>query len=50
MRTTINEKINEIEEIMLKHIKSFWNYNANIAREYNRLSAKEILKKDVLDF
>jgi len=26
-----------------------WNFNAHIASEYNRMSAKEVLKQDVLD-
>jgi len=50
MRAKINEKINEIEEATTKQAEKLWNFNAHIASEYNRMSAKEVLKQDVLDF
>ena len=49
LRAKINGKINEIEETMSKQAEKLWNFNAHIASEYNRLSAKEVIKKDVLD-
>lgn len=49
LRAKINEKINEIEEATKKQADKLWNFNAHIASEYNRMSAKEVLRQDVLD-
>ena len=49
LRAKVNDKINEMEEAMLKQAESLWNFNAHIASEYNRMSAKEVLRQDVLD-
>jgi len=49
LRVKINDKINEIEENIVEQSNQLWNFNAHIASEYNRLSAKEILKHHVLD-
>ena len=50
MRAKIDKKINEIEEATTNQAEKLWNFNAHIANEYNRMSAKEVLKQDVLDF
>ena len=49
LRAKIDGKINKIEESVGKQAEKLWNFNAHIASEYNRLSAKEVLKQDVLD-
>jgi len=49
LRAKINDKINEIEEAIVEQSKQLWDFNAHIASEYNRLSAKEVLRHHVLD-
>ena len=49
LRAKINDKINELEAAIVEQSKQLWDFNAHIASEYNRLSAKEALKHHVLD-
>ena len=49
LRAKINDKINQIEETIVEQSKQLWDFNAHLASEYNRLSAKEVLKHHMLD-
>ena len=48
-RLKINQKIDELEEATNKQAEQLWDFNAHIASEYNRLSAKESLRECVCD-
>jgi hypothetical protein len=49
LRAKLNDRINEVEETIVQQSKQLWDFNAHIASEYNRLSAKEVLRHHVLD-
>ena len=49
LRLKINQKIDELDEATNKQAEQLWDFNAHIASEYNRLSAKQSLKECVSD-